>query len=76
MSLAPLGSAQEMSAVPARVTIPDGTPAELQLAESGVSSASRQEYIFRADPVFQAQTVFGEAYYSDSRVLFLDLQQN
>jgi len=43
---------------------------------TGVSSVSRQEYIFRTDPVFQAQTVSGEAYYSDSRVLFLDLQQN
>jgi len=42
---------------------------------AGVSSVSRQEYLLRIDPVFRAQTVSGEAYYSDSRILFLDLQQ-
>ena len=42
---------------------------------TSVSSVSRQEYLLRTDPVFRAQTVSGEAYYSDSRVLFLDLQQ-
>ena len=36
--LVPCVSAQEMSTVPARLTIPDGTPIQLQLAES-VSSA-------------------------------------
>ncbi len=36
--LMPCVSAQEMSTVPARLTIPDGTPVQLQLAES-VSSA-------------------------------------
>ena len=36
--LAPCASAQEMSATPARLLIPDGTPIKLQLAES-VSSA-------------------------------------
>ena len=36
--LIPCVSAQEMSTVPARLTIPDGTPVQLQLAES-VSSA-------------------------------------
>ena len=38
MLLVPCASAQEMSAIPARLTIPDGTPIQLQLAES-VSSA-------------------------------------
>ncbi len=42
---------------------------------TGVSSGSRQEYLLHADPVFRAQTVSGEAYYSDGRILFLDLQQ-
>lgn len=42
---------------------------------TGVSSASRQQYLLRVDPVFEAQTVSGEAYYSDSRILFLDLQE-
>ncbi len=36
--LAPFGSAQEMGLVPARITIPDGTPVKLQLAET-ISSA-------------------------------------
>ena len=38
MFLIPCASAQEMTAVPARLTIPDGTPIHLRLAES-VSSA-------------------------------------
>jgi len=38
MFLMPCASAQEMSAIPARLTIPDGTPIELRLAES-ISSA-------------------------------------
>ena len=42
---------------------------------AGISSVSRQEYLLRIDPVFRAHTVSGEAYYSDSRILFLDLQQ-
>jgi len=42
---------------------------------AGISSVSRQEYLLRIDPVFRAHTVSGEAYYSDSRILYLDLQQ-
>ena len=42
---------------------------------AGISSVSRQEYLHRIDPVFRAHTVSGEAYYSDSRILYLDLQQ-
>jgi len=38
MLLAPFGPAQEMSSVPARITIPDGTSVKLQLAET-ISSA-------------------------------------
>jgi len=38
MFLMPCGSAQEMSATPARLTIPDGTPIKLRLGEN-VSSA-------------------------------------
>ena len=38
MFLMPCASAQEMSAIPARLTIPDGTPIKLRLGES-VSSA-------------------------------------
>jgi hypothetical protein len=41
---------------------------------AGISSVSGQEYLLRIDPVFRAHTVSGEAYYSDSRILFLDLQ--
>ncbi len=41
---------------------------------ASISSVGRQKYLFRADPVFQAQTVSGESYYSDSKILFLDLQ--
>ena len=42
---------------------------------AGVSSVSREKYVLREDPVFRAQTVSGETYYSDSRILFLDLEQ-
>lgn len=37
------------------------------------SAVSREEYLHSADPVFQAQTTSGETYYSDSRILLLDL---
>jgi len=36
-------------------------------------SVSRQEYLYSADPVFQAETASGESYHSDSRILLLDL---
>ena len=36
-------------------------------------SVSRQEYLYSADPVFQAQTASGETYHSDSRILLLDI---
>jgi hypothetical protein len=35
----------------------------------------RQEYVRTQNPVFDAQTVSGEAYHSDSRILLLDLHQ-
>ena len=35
-----------------------------------------QEYVIAANPVFNAQTTSGEAYYSDSRVLLLDFHQS
>ena len=34
-----------------------------------------REYVHGADRVFEAQTAAGEAYYSDSRILLLDLHQ-
>ena len=34
-----------------------------------------REYLHSADPVFEAETASGEAYYSDSRILLLDLHQ-
>jgi LssY C-terminus len=37
------------------------------------SLVGRQEYLDSADPVFQAKTTSGEVYYSDSRILLLDL---
>ncbi len=37
------------------------------------SSVSRQEYLRSPEPVFEAQTVSGETYHSDSRILLLDL---
>ena len=40
---------------------------------TNTSTISRQEYLQSADPVFQAETVFGQTYYSDSKVLLLDL---
>lgn len=39
--LLPIASAQEISAIPARLIIPDGTPIKLQLAESVSSAAAR-----------------------------------
>lgn len=38
------------------------------------SLVSGQEYLRSDDPVFQAQTISGQVYYSDSRILLLDLQ--
>ncbi len=43
---------------------------------SETTSVSRHEYLQSVDPVFLAQTVSGESYHSDSRILLLDLQQN
>ncbi len=40
---------------------------------ANTSSVSQQEYLHSPDPVFQAQTASGETYYSDSRILLLDL---
>jgi hypothetical protein len=34
-----------------------------------------QEYVHGVDPVFKAQTAAGEAYYSDSRILLLDMHR-
>ncbi len=36
---------------------------------------NNQEYVHGVDPVFEAQTAAGEAYYSDSRILLLNLHQ-
>ena len=33
----------------------------------------REDYVWRADPVFSAQTATGQSYHSDSRLLFLEL---
>jgi hypothetical protein len=38
-------------------------------------AVSRQEYLHCVTPVFRAQTASGEAYYSDGRILLLDLQR-
>jgi hypothetical protein len=38
-------------------------------------AVSSQEYLHCIAPVFQAQTASGEAYYSDCRILLLDLQK-
>jgi LssY C-terminus len=38
------------------------------------SSVSGQEYLRSDDPVYQAQTISGQVYHSDSRILLLDLQ--
>jgi len=37
------------------------------------SSVSRQEYLYSANPIFQSQTVSGQTYHSDSRILLLEL---
>jgi hypothetical protein len=37
-------------------------------------SVSGQEYLRSDDPVYQAQTISGQVYHSDSRILLLDLQ--
>src|SRR5208283_1186475 len=39
------------------------------------SLVHHQEYLHCMEPVFQAQTASGEAYYSDSRILLLDLHE-
>ena len=36
---------------------------------TNTSTISQQEYLQSADPVFQAETVSGQTYYSDSKVL-------
>ncbi len=36
---------------------------------------SSQKYVESSDPIFQAQTAAGEEYYSDSRILLLDMHQ-
>jgi LssY-like putative type I secretion system component LssY len=36
----------------------------------------RQEYVHCAEPVYSAQTATGQAYYSDSRMLLLELHRN
>lgn len=38
------------------------------------SSVSGQEYLRSDDPVFEAQTISGQVYHSDGRILLLDLQ--
>ena len=40
-----------------------------------VRMVSARQYLQPADPVFYANTASGEAYYSDSRILLLDLHQ-
>jgi LssY C-terminus len=40
------------------------------------TSSVRQAYLYGVDPVFQAQTASGETYYSDSRILLLDLSRD
>lgn len=42
---------------------------------ANASPFSRERYLQAADPVFSASTASGEAYYSDSRILLLDLHQ-
>ena len=41
---------------------------------AGVSSVSGQQYLRSDDPVYEAETVSGQVYHSDSRILLLDLQ--
>ena len=43
------------------------------LAETG--QLTREQYLRCAEPVFNAQTATGQEYYSDSRMLFLELNQ-
>ena len=45
------------------------------IGASLAKTVSRQVYLHCVAPVFQAQTASGEAYYSDSRILLLDLQK-
>ena len=40
---------------------------------TNTSSVSRQEYLYSANPIFQSQTVSGQTYHSDSRILLLEL---
>jgi hypothetical protein len=35
----------------------------------------QREYLQSANPVYEAETVSGQAYHSDSRILMLDLRQ-
>ena len=35
----------------------------------------REEYVYCVDPVFKGQTATGGTYYSDSRMLLVDLHQ-
>jgi hypothetical protein len=39
------------------------------------SQVTRQQFVRSIDPVFSAQTATGQTYYSDSRMLFLELNQ-
>ncbi len=39
-------------------------------------SVTRQAYVHSVDPVFQAQTVSGQGFHSDSRILLLDLHED
>jgi len=40
---------------------------------AGTRQLSRQAYMNCADPVFRAETATGQSYYSDSRMLLLEL---
>jgi hypothetical protein len=44
-------------------------------ADLAATSKIREEYVRTQNPVFDAQTVSGENYHSDSRILLLDLHQ-
>jgi len=44
-------------------------------ANLGYASPLSHQYLESANPVFEAQTVSGEIYHSDSRILMLDLHQ-
>ena len=41
---------------------------------TSASSVNAQEYLRSDDPVFQAKTISGQVYHSDSRILLLDLE--